>query len=213
MNRVDLHVVVCPYCRRDWLDELLLDLESQPVNLHLPTCVEGSVGASRAAGFAMGSAEFVSFADPDDRILPGAVAACIDALDADPGLGAAFTGEQIVTALLDPAKPAGTRPYDRRLHRATPAHVHGLIVMRRSLVEPWLANLPEYRVCPEWFLTLSIAQTARLVRVPMIGRLWRWHGGQATRDRLAHLLESERAAISSRFASAGCLQGSSTGVQ
>lgn len=199
MRRCDLHVVICPWSRQDWIDELLQDLSAQPINLHLPSCVEGNVGASRASGFAMGSAEFVSFADHDDRILPGAVEACIEALDADPGLGAAFTGEQIVTALLDPAKPAGTHPYDRRIHHATPAHVHGLVVLRRALVEPLLARLPEFRVCPEWFLTLGVAQTAHLVRVPMIGRLWRWHGGQATRSQLAHLLASERARIAAEF--------------
>lgn len=207
MNRCDLHVIVCDYCRQDWLDELLADLKDQPVNLHFPDCVEANVGASRAAGFAMGTAEFVSFADPDDRILPGAVDACIAALDADPELGVAFTGEQIVTALLDPAKHPATQPYDRRSHRYSPAHVHGLIVMRRALVEPWLDQLAAYRVVPEWFLTLAISQSSNLARVPMIGRLWRFHDKQASRRWLEHLLVSERQAIEERFGAGNICNG------
>jgi hypothetical protein len=202
MNRCDLHVIVCQYCNPEWVGELMEDLRGQPVNLHLAPCVPGNVGAARAAGFAMGAAEYVSFADPDDRILPGAVAACIAALDADSTLGAVFTGEQLVTAFLDPvrSKPAALSPYNRERHLATPAHVHGLIVMRRALVEPWLDELHAFKVMPEWFLTLSIARAARLARVPMLGRLWRMHGKQATRT-MGPLLEPERRAISELFAS------------
>ncbi len=181
MHRCDLHVIVCPFSNPAWVDELMDDLREQPVNLHLPRCVEGNVGASRAAGFAMGQAEFVSFADHDDRILPGAVAACIEALDADAGLGAAFTGEQVVNEALEPIRTADVSRYQQELHRITPTHVHGLIVMRRALVDCLLDDLRILRAIPEWWLTLSIAQTASLARVPMVGRLWRWHLGQATR--------------------------------
>ena len=131
MNRCDLHVIVCPYCKPEWVDELMGDLSGQPINLHLPPCVEGNVGASRALGFAMGTAEYVSFADPDDRIMPGAVSACIEALDADSSLGVVFTGEQIVNELLVPTRNPDISSYNRKLHLATPRHVHGLIVMRR----------------------------------------------------------------------------------
>lgn len=202
MNRCDLHVIVCEFCNPEWTKELMADLCEQPVNLHLPPCVHGNVGAARAAGFAMGTAEYVSFADPDDRIMPGAVAACIEALDADSSIGAAYTGEQICTALLDPVRPAATYAYNRATHLAVPHHVHGLIVMRRELVKPWLDALPRYRVCPEWFLTLSIARAANLARVPMLGRLWRWHGSQATR-KLSHLIEAERREITELFAAGG----------
>lgn len=181
MHRCDLHVIVCPFSNPRWVDELLADLREQPVNLHLPPCVEGNVGAARAAGFAMGSAEYVSFADHDDRILPGAVSACIEALDADASLGAVFTGEQVVNAELEPIRGADVSPYRRDLHLSTPSHVHGLIVMRRALVAPLLDDLPLLRAIPEWWITLSIAKAAGLARVPMVGRLWRWHHKQATR--------------------------------
>ena len=110
MSRCDLHVIICPYCRSEWIDELMDDLREQPVSLHLPPCVEGNVGASRAQGFAMGTAEYVSFADPDDRIMQGAVSACIEVLDADSSLGAVFTGEQVVNERLEPIRRADTSP-------------------------------------------------------------------------------------------------------
>ncbi len=182
MHRCDLHVIVCPFSNPLWVDELMADLREQPVNLHLPDCIKGNVGAGRAAGFAMGNAEFVSFADHDDRILPGAVSACIAALDADSTLGAVFTGEQVVNDELKPIRGADVSPYSPEMHRHFPSHVHGLIVMRRALVEPLLDDLPLLRAIPEWWLTLSIAKTARLERVPMVGRLWRWHYQQATRS-------------------------------
>ncbi len=181
MHRCDLHVVVCPFSNPIWVEELMADLREQPVNVHLPRCVEGNIGASRAAGFAMGSAEYVSFADHDDRILLGAVGACIAALDADANLGAVFTGEQVVNHELVPIRNADVSPYRRELHEVTPSHVHGLIVMRRGLVQAVLDDLPLVRVIPEWWLTLSIAKVAGLERVPMVGRLWRHHPGQATR--------------------------------
>lgn len=182
MNRCDLHVIVCPFSNPRWVGELMADLDEQPINLHLPPCVAGNIGAGRAAGFAMGSAEYVSFADHDDRILPGAVGACIAALDADSTLGAVFTGEQVVNDELKPIRRADVSPYSRALHFSTPRHVHGLIVVRRALVEPLLDDLPLLRAIPEWWLTLSIAKAARLERVPMVGRLWRWHYQQATRS-------------------------------
>lgn len=198
-QRCDLHVIVCPYCNPVWVDELMADLREQPVNLYLPSCVEGNVGASRVHGFAMGEAEYVSFADPDDRVLPGAVAACIEALDADDGLGAVFTGEQVVNEGLEPIYGPDVAPYDRALHLANPRHVHGLIVMRRRLVEPLLEELALLRAIPEWYLTFAIAKTARLERVPMLGRLWRWHPTQATRQ-MRTQATLERKALAGLFA-------------
>jgi hypothetical protein len=182
MHRCDLHVIICPFSNPLWVDELMADLREQPVNLHLPNCVEGYIGAGRAAGFAMGNAEYVSFADHDDRIMPGAVSACIEALDADSTLGAVFTGEQVVDSALKPIFDADVSPYRRESHLSSPRHVHGLMVMRRALVEPLLDDLPLLRAIPEWWITLSIAKVARLERIPMVGRLWRWHHQQATRS-------------------------------
>lgn len=197
-HRCDLHVIVCPYCNPAWVDELMADLREQPVNLYLPPCVEGNVGASRALGFAMGEAEYVSFVDHDDRIMPGAVAACIAALDADDSLGAVFTGEQVVDAELKPIHGPDVSPYRREAHQATPRHVHGLIVMRRRLVEPLLEDLALLRAIPEWYLTLAIARTAGLQRVPVLGRLWRWHPSQATRT-MRKQATLERKAIANLF--------------
>lgn len=197
-HRCDLHVIVCPYCNQAWVNELMAGLREQPVNLHLPPCIAGNVGASRALGFAMGDAEYVSFADPDDRILPGAVAACIEALDADNSLGAAFTGEQVVNEELKPIRGPDLAPYSHELHLTSPRHVHGLIVMRRRLVEPLLEDLALLHAIPEWYLTLAIAKTAGLQRVPMLGRLWRWHPIQATRQ-LRKQATLERKAIARLF--------------
>jgi hypothetical protein len=59
-------------------------LQNEPINLHLVDGVPGHVGRTRANGFRIGEAPYVSCVDPVDLVMPGAFQACIDALEDNP---------------------------------------------------------------------------------------------------------------------------------
>ncbi|HLU14049.1 MAG TPA: hypothetical protein VKZ64_08860, partial [Arenimonas sp.] len=74
----------------------------------------------------------VSFADPDDRYEAHAFAHLADALDACPQAVLAYSAFQ---------------------HAHSASHVHGLIVMRRSAVEPVLTRIADLDAGADWLLT------------------------------------------------------------
>ena len=79
---VDCHVLTMPADNAEWAAALRRDLDGEPVKQHWLAGIPGQLGQARAAGFALGAAPFVSFADPDDRIIAGTVAALLAALEA-----------------------------------------------------------------------------------------------------------------------------------
>lgn len=91
---VDCHVLTrdCP----QWLDQALASLESEPVNIWLEEGdFGGHIGRARAHCLAQGSAPYQAWIDDDDYLLPGGhVQACIDVLDAEPGVVGAYTDLQ-----------------------------------------------------------------------------------------------------------------------
>lgn len=69
MHGIDCHVLCCP---GEDPTHLLAQLADEPVNVWL--CESGPpapIGTSRADAFALGSAPWVTYADPDDEIVPG----------------------------------------------------------------------------------------------------------------------------------------------
>ena len=67
--RVDVHVLHC-YEPPEWIDACLRSLESEPVHVHLCAGIQGKVGLARANAFRQGTAEYVSFVDADDEVMP-----------------------------------------------------------------------------------------------------------------------------------------------
>lgn len=83
MFDIDCHIII--HKEPQWkIDRCLASLEGQPVNLHL---VEGKEEyppcAGRAKGFAMGSAPYITYIDPDDWVEPGAFALLNENLGVD----------------------------------------------------------------------------------------------------------------------------------
>ncbi|ENO92743.1 hypothetical protein ACFQ4M_15990 [Thauera mechernichensis] len=180
MHRIDCHVLTLHDSNPQWLRLMQADLDQAAVNQHWLPGVPGNIGAARAAGFRAGSAEFVTFADPDDRYDPTVFGALASLLDDLPTAPFAFAGEQQIDPRGNAISAPLLHPYDPAGHLDSPCHVHGVIVMRRRLVEPLLTLITSIHIAPEWHLTLKLTNHGMPVSMPRIGRWWRRHGSQAT---------------------------------
>ncbi|WP_123812210.1 hypothetical protein [Ottowia oryzae] len=182
---IDCHVLTLPGDNPAWRAELERDLAAQPVCQHWIAGIPGQIGAARAAGFALGDAPFVSFADPDDRIMGGVFAKLLQALQEKPDAPFAWAGEQRVGADLTPIGRAAVWPegYDQRRHRNyTGAYCHGVVLIRRSVLAPALPALRACHVGAEGVLLAHLAGVhapippgREPVHLPIVGRFWREH--------------------------------------
>ena len=192
---IDCHILTTPSDDPAWTEQLADDLAEEPVNAHWLPGVPGEMGQARAAGYALGGAEYVSWACPDDRIVPGTFELLRQALEDAPFAPFAWAGEQRVDATLQELGAPAVHPngHDQRALRNSPSYVHGVIVARRALVMPALPLLERARgtagFLADWLLHLHLAAPHRQrppgwepVHVPVVGRLWRQHAGNAHRQ-------------------------------
>lgn len=191
-HRIDCQVLTLPRFDPRWVEELRKDLDGEPVNQHWLPGIDGQLGEARAAGYSLGCAPFVTSADPDDRITPGTFAALLQALEENPSAPFAWAGEQLVDEDLKPWRMRShvwAGGYEPVLHVARGTHVHGVKLYRRELVMPVLELMRKAGQCCEFLLDFALAKPwtnpprhAWPVHVPMVGRLWRQHRGNGSRD-------------------------------
>ncbi len=217
IHRIDCHVLSLPRFPAQWVQEMRSDLDAQPINQHWLPGIDGDLAEARARGFASGSAPFVSSADPDDRILPGTFAALLQALQDNPSAPFAWAGEKLVDEDLRdlPRRPhVWPRGYDPLSHISNGTHVHGVKLYRRELVTPLLDLMRRAGPCCEFALDLAIVKpwtrtpSTWPVHVPMVGRLWRWHGENGSRE--FKPVDFDRMAQVLGFSSMGALKDSVT---
>lgn len=188
--RIDVHILTLDD-PTEWREACIASLAGAPIRLHRLPGIRERVGQARAAGFARGTLPLVSFVDPDDRYEAGAFASLADALDAYPSAVLAYTDE----ALMDEdGRPLGVRrlAYSAFQHAHSASHVHGLIVMRRSAVEPVLTRIAELDAGADWLLTRLVAQRGGVLHLPLVGRHWRQHPNQHHRRTSTTALRSLR---------------------
>ena len=184
---IDCHILTLPGDNPDWRAELERDLAKQPIRTHWLAGIPGQIGAARAAGLALGNAPFVSYVDPDDRVIGGTYEKLLAALQANPGAPFAWAGEQRVDADLMPIGQPQVWPqgYDQRRHRNYPgAYCHGVVLIRRSALPPVLPALRACHIGAEGVMLAHlagvqapIAPERRPVHLPIVGLLWRDHPG------------------------------------
>ncbi|MFN3595476.1 MAG: hypothetical protein ACK4TK_12480 [Thiobacillaceae bacterium] len=174
--RIDVHLLTLDE-PAEWREACIGSLEGAPIRLHVLPGLRGRLGQARAAGFAQGTLPLVSFVDPDDRYEAGAFARLADALDACPAAVLAYTDEALMDAQ---GRHIGVRrlAYSALQHAHCASHVHGLIVMRRSAVEPLLGRIERIHDVPEWPLTRALAAAGGVLHLPIVGRHWRQHPDQ-----------------------------------
>ncbi len=180
--RIDVHLLTLDEPQH-WREACIASLAGAPIRLHRLPGIPGHVGQARAAGFARGSLPLVSFVDPDDRYEAHAFAHLADALDACPSAVLAYTDE----ALMDEqGRDTSVRrlAYSAFQHAHSASHVHGLIVMRRSAVEPVLTRIADLDAGADWLLTRLVARQGSVLHLPLVGRHWRQHPNQHHRRAL-----------------------------
>lgn len=141
----------------------------------------GHVGKARADGLsACKDYRYAAVLDSDDQLLPGAVQACVEALEAAPDAAFAWTRHEL---LCEPECPVGTPP----LHQAPKSRLdhcdlaNHLCVFRTERVLPHLDRIAGYRVMPEHILRALLLRDHPAVFVDRIGYRWRQHLNQTSR--------------------------------
>lgn len=124
--------------------------------------------------------QYFSVVDPDNIYCFPAFTALADLLDRVPAAVAAYCDERLIDA---DGRDLGIRhlPYSSRAHRQRGSLVHSCVVFRRSAVEPYLGALRHFPNFPEWALSRMVARDGPILHVPIVGRSWRIHPGQAHR--------------------------------
>ena len=182
-NAVDLHVLRDP-ARDRWHDGIFASLSDQPCDVHVIDAIPGNIGRGRVMGFRAGSAPYVSFADDDDIVMPGAVEACVEALERDQGAVGAYTDEVWIDehgGWLKDGPSVGSE-WSLSWHLSTSFGVHHLLVMRRATVRPLLPLIDGFARSADWALTRLLALKGRWLHIPMVGYQWRQHNGNVSRS-------------------------------
>jgi hypothetical protein len=175
-NLVDLHILRDPG-RGCWHDALFESLSGQSCNIFVVDAIPGNIGRGRLLGYSQGCAPYVSFADDDDIVEPGAIDACIEALHRNPGAAGAYTDEVWIDERgnwLRDGLSVGVE-WSLKWHLSTSFGVHHLLVMRRDVLMPLLPIVDGFARSADWTLTRLLALKGRWIHVPMIGYRWRRH--------------------------------------
>lgn len=167
---IDIHVLTHSGTKPEWLQRCVDSLRSEPVTIHIVAGVDGSVGAGRAKGFALGQHEFVGYVDSDDYVLPGWYAKSLD--------------------LLRDNHAVVPREYveytDGSRHRFT-KRGHNGVVYRRSQIEPLINLMPLAPLSVDVLTRRAIGP----VHVDHIGYVWTMHSDGAHSKLTAEVLRQE----------------------
>lgn len=178
-NRVDVHILHMPNENPVWWEICKNSLANEPVNIYNVMGTYGDLRDSRTRGFNEGTAEYVSFVDPDDSIIPGVFEKCIAALDANPGICGVYTlsniikwvnGKDVITSQIHPYRPW------KRARSPMLLEIHQLVVMRRELLIPTInehyLNIPKMLPTELW-MYWALAQRAPWLALDLVGYNWR----------------------------------------
>lgn len=184
--RVDVHVL--SYLGNlSWLQQTLDSLLKEDVNIYLVMGgFPGHIGKARAFAFTLGSAEYVSFVDDDDYLLPNSLQPCLDVLDESPLVVGVYTDTVYV-------REGGKRkqvfekkhPWCPLQQYKTIAEITHLKVMRRSVVEKYLDELENWPTWEEYVLCGLMANDGDWVHLPIQGAIKRSRSIASSSSRLA----------------------------
>lgn len=165
---IDVHLLLRGNENMDWLRQCRASLEGHPITLFVEPGIEGDLNCARMDAIAKGSAEFVSFVDPDDIVLPGAFQVCLDAID---GHGGAYTRELLIRAdgsVIGENRQPGTP-------RTNPMVAHHVVVVRRSVVERVEQRVRQHKFGCWWMLCAAADVLGGMQPTGTLGYKWRMH--------------------------------------
>jgi hypothetical protein len=156
------------------MGELKTDLDSSYVNQWWIEGTIGNIGEGRSRGYSLGEAEYITYADHDDRIIPSSIEECISFLDKNQDYSCVGTAEYVGVKIV-------REIYNFEEHKVFPDHFHGLIIYRRDKVKDVLEKLKDFHYLPDWYLSLYASTKGKVGKLEVPGRSWRQHCNQATR--------------------------------
>lgn len=178
--RIDVHMLTMMESDQ-WRRDCVASLDGAPIQLHVIDGVEGNLGTGRVQGYKMGSLPYVSHVDPDDLYNAEAFTQMADILDANPDVAMVYSAESIMRRDGTPG-PVMRRNYDRQAHLNTPRFIHGVVVFRRAVLEQFYDTIETVPNWADWVTTLLMAKAARVMSSPVVGRHWRQHESQSSRN-------------------------------
>lgn len=165
---IDVHLLTLPNDRQDWFDQCLCSLRQQPIALHVLPGVKGHIGQGRCRGFSVGTQPYVSLVDPDDLVTANGFRDCLRLLVQQPELDGVYTAEDQLYLDDD---------HHWKVKKAQPeqgSRVHHLLVLKRSVVEPYLTDLLMEEQYPETRMLLHMKQDGvDLGYTGTVGYVWR----------------------------------------
>jgi hypothetical protein len=120
----------------------------------------------------------VTWLDSDDILLPGAVQACVDTLDAHPDAVAAFTDHEKINAsgaFVRHSDSHGTGPYDPKRQIWMGGYSEHITVFRRSALAPFLTEIESMDQGACRWLRARAATQGRFIHVERSGGYVRIH--------------------------------------
>jgi len=194
---IDIHILVGPSSRGEWLAEALASVRSHPAVVHI---LENgnSVGVGRARGYALGGCPFVAALDADDVLMPGAVEACLSALADAPDAVGAFTDLIRVDADGSPfgaGSSTGTGPWSPMRQFYSLGYGSHFAVFRREALAPHLRRLQDFPRLADYVARGLVAGDGDWLHVPMDGYGYREHPGQVSRHFDTDLLRRALAVV------------------
>lgn len=172
-NRCDVHIIVNPEYEQ-YHEQCFSSLKEEPINIFKIPATKGHVGIGRWKGFNSGNAEYVSFVDDDDYIIPGIFQKCIDVLDANPDkIGVVSKEYRLLNGEL-----LGPTDFDMSWRWIDLAKaIHHVVIYRRDMILPYVEKIKDCNNGEMMYLLLEIlSEGHQFCMVDEPGYVWRLHG-------------------------------------
>jgi hypothetical protein len=170
---IDVHVL--------HLDDEVLRLNdfSLPyVNVyHMPGIV-GNVLQARINAFRVGTAPYVSYMDPDDKVVPEAFGECLNTLEANPKLAGVYTNSEVIKENGRSTLLYQKHNWSKEWHLSRSVPVHPLLVMRRSILMPILNQIEKitwthkFRSLSDQIICAHVASVSDFQYINTVGYIW-----------------------------------------
>lgn len=167
--KVDLHILSYS-APADWLSQCVLSVDSEPCTVLVHSGdFDNHIGAARAHAFTFGNAPYVSWADDDDWVEPGAMAQCIEYLDTHPDCVGVYTDYYVVDEAGELIEERIKRPWNPLRQLCNLTEVLHLHIMRREPVMRYLDELKRWPTYEEYVLLGLLAGHGRWHHLSIMG--------------------------------------------